>query len=42
MKIAHNDTLSPQLNPSAAKVNHSRKEETMSAKKKIDLLRNLT
>jgi len=35
MKIAHNDTLSPQLKPSAAKVNHSRKEETMNTKKTI-------
>ena len=35
MKIAHNDTLSPQLKPSAAQVNHRRKEETMNKKKTI-------
>jgi DNA invertase Pin-like site-specific DNA recombinase len=35
MKIAHNDTLSPQLKPSAAKVNHSQKEESMNTKKTI-------
>ena len=35
MTIAHNNTLSPQLKPSAAKVNHRRKEESMNTKKTI-------
>ena len=35
MKIAHNNTLSPPLKPSAANRSHRQKEETMNTKKTI-------